>query len=77
MWRLHWRRAIFYSAITKRQHVSPLCMCTSRACYIQHVLVHTCTRICIAAASYAYLLTGALFVDNDEALDDDGDDDDR
>ena len=22
MWRLHWRRAIFYSAITKRQHVS-------------------------------------------------------
>lgn len=68
MWRLHWRRAIFYSAITKRQHVSPpctyvyLCACM---CACAHVRMYTCTYL-YRAPLYAYLLTGALFVDNDE-----------
>lgn len=67
MWRLHWRRAIFYSAITKRQHVSPRVRARAHA------------RVCVYRASmrnacvmYEYLLTGVLFTDNDdgEACDD-------
>lgn len=72
MWRLHWRRAIFYSAITKRQHVSPPCARVTRA--------HTHTRrrcitraLCTRIAPYAYLLTGALFANNDEEACDDDD----
>lgn len=42
MWRLHWRRAIFYSAITKRQHVSP---CVRLAHAHPHVRVRAiCAR---------------------------------
>lgn len=62
MWRLHWRRAIFYSAITKRQHVSPPCVCVFvRAC--ARYYTHVCAYLYYVALRY--LLTDQLFADND------------
>lgn len=40
MWRLHWRRAIFYSAITKRQHVSPRARARARVIHAHVVSMH-------------------------------------
>lgn len=67
MWRLHWRRAIFYSAITKRQHVlQPTYMCAHARTHTQtHTHSHAYALVCIIASLYAYLLTGALFADNE------------
>lgn len=55
MWRLHWRRAIFYSAITKRQHVSP--------CVVRLAHAHPHVRIrAICAHTYALAYCDALCV---------------
>lgn len=50
MWRLHWRRAIFYSAITKRQHVSYIGKTWLESLRNVSLPVYTCARFTHASA---------------------------
>lgn len=56
MWRLHWRRAIFYSAITKRQHVSYIGKAWLES--LGNVSLAVCVCLCFTHASACTLSLG-------------------
>lgn len=58
MWRLHWRRAIFYSAITKRQHVSYI-----GKAWLESLGKRFPARVCVCS-THAYARSRSVFLRN-------------